>query len=79
MRRYVSICRSDEFSSPYLDCPASTPGPYPEFGAHGGAPATKARSQTWYDDAKSTKLKVDLACELGLGGVGVFTGENLGR
>ena len=36
------------------------------------------RSETWYDDPKSVALKVGLAEELGLGGVGVFTGENAG-
>ena len=69
---------SNEWSSPYLDCPASTYGPFPGFGAHGGAPTQAAKSQTWYDDANSTKLKVELACELGLGGVGAFTAENIG-
>lgn len=44
----------------------------------GGAPMTAARSQTWYDDANSTQLKVKLACELGMGGVGACTGENVG-
>ena len=36
------------------------------------------RSQTWYDDARSTALKVELARRLGLRGVGVFTGEAVG-
>lgn len=100
---------SEEWSSPYLDCPASSYGPFPGFGSRGGAspfrarsrsrchplsippffhsadnhvcagaPAHAARSQTWYDDAHSTKLKVGLACMLGLGGVGAFTAENIG-
>ena len=37
-----------------------------------------ARTQTWFDDARSTALKVQLAKTLGLGGVGVFTGEAVG-
>ena len=35
------------------------------------------RTQTWYDDVESTRLKVALAKTLGLGGVGVFTAEDL--
>ena len=35
-------------------------------------------SQTWYDNAKSTTIKVAMAKALGLGGVGVFTGEGAG-
>jgi spore germination protein YaaH len=38
----------------------------------------QAHSQTWYDDARSTALKVALARRLGLRGVGVFTGEAVG-
>ena len=36
------------------------------------------RTQTWYDDANSTRLKAEMAKHLGLGGVGTFTGENVG-
>jgi hypothetical protein len=33
---------------------------------------------TRYDDANSTRLKAEMARSLGLGGVGSFTGENVG-
>ena len=49
--------------SPAMDCPAT---------------ATMPRSQTWYDDANSTRLKVALADELNLGALGLFSGEMAG-
>ena len=68
---------SEKHSSPYLDCPASSPGPY--FLFHRQPPPGKPmRTQTWYDDSRSTRLKVEMAKALKLGGVGAFTGENVG-
>ncbi len=68
---------SEQHSSPYMDCPASSLGPYPPFRI--SPPAGKPlRTQTWYDDANSTRLKAAMAKNLGLGGVGTFTGENVG-
>ena len=49
--------------SPWMDCPATAAAP---------------RTQTWYDDANSTRLKVALAGRLGLGGVGAFSAEMAG-
>jgi spore germination protein YaaH len=49
--------------SPWMDCPAT---------------ATVPRTQTWYDDENSTRLKVELADRLGLGGIGVFSAEMAG-
>ena len=49
--------------SPWMDCPATAAAP---------------RTQTWYDDENSTRLKVELADRLGLGGVGVFSAEMAG-
>ena len=68
---------SAQHSSPYMDCPASSVGPYPPFRITPpeGEPL---RTQTWYDDANSTRLKAEMAKHLGLGGVGTFTGENVG-
>ena len=50
--------------SPFMECPAS----------HG-----TPRSQTWYDDANSTRLKVELADALGLMGFGLFSAEMAGN
>ena len=68
---------SEQHSSPYMDCPATSIGPYPPFRLEPpvGEPL---RTQTWYDDANSTRLKAEMAKRLGLGGVGTFTGENVG-
>jgi hypothetical protein len=67
---------STEFGSPYLDCPKQ--GPWENSSAHNyllnGSDPTW-RSQTWYENAKSTKIKVAMAKTARLGGVGVFTGE----
>ena len=68
---------SEQRGSPYLDCPATSPSPYPPFWAH-PPPGEPLRTQTWYDDANSTKLKVELARKMKFGGVGAFTGENVG-
>ena len=78
VRKRCRARRSEEYQSPYLSCPATSVGPYPAFGDPQRAPAQPARSETWFDDPKSVGLKVALAKELGLGGVGVFTGENAG-
>jgi hypothetical protein len=63
---------SEQFGSAYLDCP---PGVEP---FHPVRPRTEDRtsSQTWFDDANSTRLKVAAAKAAKLGGVGVFTAEN---
>ena len=53
---------SEDAQSPFINCPARP-----------GVP----RTQTWYDDVESTRLKVALAKTLGLGGGGVFTAEDL--
>jgi hypothetical protein len=62
------------YGSPYLNCPRGAE-PYPGTKRDGYA---EGWTQTWYDDANSTKLKVAAAKRLGLGGVGVFTAENVG-
>jgi hypothetical protein len=67
--------------SPYIDCGGHGGGGHGRGGHGDGAVAHgdgAAHSQTWYDDARSTALKVALARQLGLGGVGVFTGEAVG-
>ena len=43
-----------------------------------GCDAVPKWSQTWYDDARSTKAKVAVGKALKLGGIGVFTGEGAG-
>ena len=71
---------SEEFSSPYITCPSSYE-PLPDGSRRfpwAGPPAVYT-TQTWYDDARSTLLKVKASKELGLGGVGVFTGEGLAK
>lgn len=65
---------SEEFESPFLNCPKQ--GPWENSSVHHHLP--NGWSQTWYDNAKSTKIKVAMAKALGLGGVGVFTGEGAG-
>jgi GH18 family chitinase len=78
-----SGCRkewSDEFSSPYINCPSSyepLPDGKKQFPWVG--PPTTYTTQSWYDDARSTLLKVKAAKKLGLGGVGVFTGEGVAK
>ena len=68
---------SEERGSPFMDCPASSLGPYPPFRL-APPPGKQLRTQTWYDDANSTRLKAEMAKTLKLGGVGTFTGENVG-
>ena len=68
---------SEQHGSPYMDCPASSLGPYPPFRL-APPPGEPLRTQTWYDDANSTRLKAEMAKSLRLGGVGAFTGENVG-
>jgi hypothetical protein len=65
---------STEFASPFLNCPKQ--GPWENSSFHNHLP--NGWSQTWYDNARSTKIKVAMAKALGLGGVGVFTGEGAG-
>ena len=68
---------SEERGSPFMDCPASSLGPYPPFRL-APPPGKQLRTQTWYDDANSTRLKTEMAKSFKLGGVGAFTGENVG-
>jgi hypothetical protein len=70
---------STEFGSPYLDCPKQ--GPWENSSAHHYLPNGSDptwRSQTWFDNAKSNKIKVAMAKTARLGGVGAFTGEGAG-
>ena len=70
---------STEFGSPYLDCPRQ--GPWENSSAHNHLPKGSDptwRSQTWFDNDKSTKIKVAMARKARLGGVGAFTGEGAG-
>lgn len=68
---------SEEFASPYVNCPKGI-GPFVPP-AHGGTPASAASwSQIWYEDLNSTRIKVKAAKTAMLGGVGVFTGESVG-
>ena len=59
---------SEEAGSPWMDCPA----------AAGSSISGGVRTQVWYDDANSTRLKVELALQLGLGGIGVYSAEMAG-
>jgi hypothetical protein len=68
---------SEAANSPWIDCPSAALG-RPINSTTGITAAGAARTQTWYDDANSTRLKVKLAMERGLGGVGVFSAEMAG-
>ena len=64
---------SEEYSTPYVNCPKGV-GPFVP------APTvTSDWSQIWYEDLNSTKIKVKAAKAAKLGGIGVFTGESVGR
>jgi spore germination protein YaaH len=56
---------SERWQSPFYDCASDEP-------FSGG------RVQGWFDDARSTRTKVELAQSLGLGGWGVFAADQLG-
>lgn len=69
---------SEEFSTPYVNCPNGA-GPFVPASQSGTPPAgTSGWSQIWYEDLNSTRLKVKAAKKAKLGGIGVFTGESVG-
>jgi hypothetical protein len=69
---------SEEFSTPYVNCPKGV-GPFVPA-PHSGTPQPAAGdwSQIWYEDLNSTTIKVQAAKRAMLGGIGVFTGEAVG-
>lgn len=72
---------SEEFESPFLNCPSGQQGPWENSSVHNHLPTGSDptwRSQTWFDNVKSTLIKVAMAKTARLGGVGVFTGEGAG-
>jgi GH18 family chitinase len=68
---------SEAARSPWIDCPSAVLG-RPMSSTAGFVSGGGAHTQTWYDDANSTRLKVKLAVERGLGGVGIVSAEMAG-
>ena len=60
-----SVQWSEEWANPFYEC-------------FSDAPFYAQRVQGWFDDARSTRLKVELARSLGLGGWGVFAADQIG-